>query len=289
MKEEIAKLLDLLELEKVEAGLFRGGATTGETSTRIYGGLIIAQALRAAYLTVEGRPCHSLHAYFLRPGNPSFPVEYRVENSRDGRSFSSRRVTALQQGKEILSMSASFHIEEESWEHQHAMPDVPEPEGVMSRDERRINEAHRIVEEHREDFKRERLIELREIDPPDFFEPEPLSDINHVWFRMNGVKGLDGDIQHCILAYASDMNLLGSALRPHGLTWYTGNVMTASLDHSMWFHGAVDFGQWHLYSMDSPFTGGSRGFNRGSIFTRQGKLIASVAQEGLMRPVKSKK
>ena len=126
---------------------------------------------------------------------------------------------------------------------------------------------------------------MREIDTPDFFEQEPISDINHLWFRMEGAKGVEPDIQHCLLAYASDMNLLGSSLRPHGLTWFTGNVMTASLDHAMWFHGPVNFNEWHLYSMDSPFTGGSRGFNRGSIFTSEGKIVASVTQEGLMRPL----
>ncbi|MEE9313029.1 MAG: acyl-CoA thioesterase II [Rhizobiaceae bacterium] len=288
MSNVVSELLALLDLEKVEVDLYRGVGTGGETSVRIFGGHVIAQALRAAYNTVEDRLCHSLHAYFIRPGDPSTPVIYRIDEARDGRSFTTRRVTATQHGKQILNMTASFHIEEESWEHQHSMPDVPGPEGLTSRSEQREKELHMISEERRADFLRPRPIEMREIEPRDFIDPEPITDINHLWFRMEGAKGLSAEMHHCLLAYASDMNLLGSSLRPHGLTWFKGNIMTASLDHAMWFHGPISFDNWHLYSMDCPFTGGARGFNRGSIYSRDGRLVASVAQEGLVRPIKKK-
>ncbi len=288
MNSVFKELLEMLDLERIEVDLFRGIGTGGETSVRIFGGHVIAQALRAAYNTVEDRLCHSLHAYFIRPGDPTTPVIYRIDESRDGRSFTTRRVTATQHGKQILNMTASFHIEEESFDHQHIMPDVPGPDGLKSRVELREKQVQQLSEKRQADFLRPRPIEIREIEPRAFIDPEPVSDINHLWFRMQGSKGLSADMQHCLLAYASDMNLLGSSLRPHGLTWFKGNIMTASLDHAMWFHGPIKFEGWHLYSMDSPFTGGARGFNRGSIYTQGGKLIASVAQEGLIRPIGEK-
>ena len=260
MSDIVTELLDLLEIERIEVDLFRGVGTGGETSVRIFGGHVIAQALAAAYRTVEDRLCHSLHAYFIRPGDPSIPVVYQVDQSRDGASFTTRRVIAIQHGKQILNLSASFHIPEDGWDHQHPMPDVVGPEGLATRQEIRENNAHLVKEKYRTDYLRRRPIEVREVNPQDHFEPKPLSDTNHLWFRMEGAKGGSPQIQQCLLAYASDMNLLGSSMRPHGLTWQKSEVMTASLDHSMWFHAPVSFDQWHLYSMDSPFTGGARGF-----------------------------
>ncbi|TDK45099.1 acyl-CoA thioesterase [Antarcticimicrobium luteum] len=288
MTDVAAELLSLLDIEQLEVDLFRGIGAGGETSKRIYGGQVIAQALAAAYGTVPDRLCHSLHAYFIRPGDPSIPVIYQVDRARDGGSFTTRRVVAIQHGKQILNMSASFHVEEEGWDYQHVMPEVPGPEGLLNREELRDRWAPHVPEHLRRDFLRPRPIEIREVAPRDLVDPKPESDINHLWFRMEAAAGASPQLQHILLAYASDMNLLGSSLRPHGLTWFTGEVMTASLDHSMWFHGPLAFEDWHLYSMDAPFTGGARGFNRGKIYARDGRLVASTAQEGLVRPYKRK-
>lgn len=283
---DVAKeLLDLLDVERLETDLFRGIGSGGETSMRIFGGHVIAQALAAAYRTVPDRLCHSLHAYFIRPGDPNVPVVYSVDRARDGGSFTTRRVVAIQHGKEILNLLASFHVEEEGWDYQHEMPETEGPDGLLSRPELRNSYADRINDKHREDFFRERPIDLREVDPRDLFDPAPVGDKNHLWFRMQAAKGQSPQMQHCLLAYASDMNLLSSSLRPHGQTWFKGEVMTASLDHAMWFHGPIMFEDWHLYTMDAPFTGGGRGFNRGLIYSQSGQLMASVTQEGLMRPL----
>ena len=166
------------------------------------------------------------------------------------------------------------------------MPQVGSPEDWPNRDELREAHVAKIPEKYRDDFTRQRPIELREVAPRDFFTPEKASDRNHLWFRMEAAKGQGPQMQHCLLAYASDMNLLGSSLRPHGLTWFQGNVMSASLDHAMWFHGPIQFSDWHLYDLDAPWTGKARGFNRGSIYSADGTLVASVAQEGLVRPLK---
>ncbi|MBZ0129370.1 MAG: acyl-CoA thioesterase II [Rhodobacteraceae bacterium] len=288
MTDHSEELLGLLDIEQLEVDLFRGIGSGGETTVRIFGGHVIAQALAAAYRTVPDRLCHSLHAYFIRPGDPKIPVIYSVDRARDGGSFTTRRVVAIQHGKQILNLSASFHVAEDGWEHQHAMPEVAGPEGLMGRAELRELYADKISDKQRSDFFRPRPIDIREVAPQDLFDPSSADDRNHLWFRMEAARGQGPQMQHCLLAYASDMNLLGSSLRPHGLTWFKGGVMTASLDHAMWFHAPIDFGDWHLYSMDAPFTGGGRGFNRGSVFTQDGRLVASVAQEGLMRPYRAK-
>jgi len=288
MTDEVQELLDLLNIETLEVDLFRGVGSGGESTMRIFGGHVIAQALAAANRTVEGRLCHSLHAYFIRPGDPAIPVIYSVERARDGGSFTTRRVIAIQHGKQILNMSASYHVQEKGWDHQHRMPQVEGPEGLPSREELREKHAAQVSEKYRADFLRPRPIDIREIAPRDFVDPKPAPDVNHLWFRMPGAKDADPAMQQCLLAYASDMNLLGSSLRPHGLTWYKAGVMSASLDHAMWFHGPVHFDQWHLYTMDCPFTGSARGFNRGAIYAQDGRLVASVAQEGLLRPYTKK-
>ena len=282
-----AELLNLLTVERLEVDLFRGIGEGGETPTRIFGGQVIAQALAAAYQTVDDRLCHSLHAYFLRAGDPSAPVIYQVDRTRDGGSFTTRRVVAVQHGRPILTMSASFHVDEEGWDYQHPMPDVPGPEGLKPRSEIRAETAHLIPEKYHTDYLRPRPIEIREILPRDQFSPEPTGDENHMWFRMEAAEGQSPQMQHILLAYASDMNLLGSSLRPHGLTWFRPDqVMTASLDHALWFHQPTVFSDWHLYALDAPFTGHARGFNRGAIYREDGVLVASVAQEGLVRPVR---
>ncbi len=288
MTDAAHELLELLDIEQLEVDLFRGIGSGGETTTRIFGGHVIAQALMAAYRTVPDRMCHSLHAYFIRPGDPSIPVIYQVDRARDGGSFTTRRVVAIQHGKQIFNLSASFHVQEDGWDYQHAMPDVKGPEHWLDRPDLREPYIDKIPEEYRDDFLRERPIEIREVDPRDLFEPEKTTDKNYLWFRMEAAKGQSPIMQQCLLAYASDMNLLGSSLRPHGLTWFQGKVMTASLDHAMWFHAPIDFSDWHLYELDAPFTGGARGFNRGLIYNQNGQLAASTAQEGLMRPYKKK-
>ena len=281
------ELLQNLILEPLDIDLYRGIGSGGETSTRIFGGHVIAQALAAAYKTVVSRQCHSLHAYFVRPGDPKLPVIYQVERTRDGGSFSTRRIVAMQRGKQILTMSASFQVIEIGWEHQHNMPITQGPEGIRERSELRALAAKIFDKEKQKDFTRPRPIEIREVAPRDFLDPEPIDDQNNLWFRMLDAKNADPAIQHCLLAYASDLNLLGSALRPHGLTWFQKDVMTASLDHAIWFHSPINFEEWHLYSMDSPFSGSGRGFNRGKIYTYNGRLVASVAQEGLIRKYKA--
>jgi len=285
MSDPVKVLRGLLDLERLEKDLFRGIGSGGESTMRIFGGQVIAQALAAAYGTVEDRPCHSLHAYFIRPGDPKIPVIYSVDRARDGGSFTTRRVVAIQHGKQILNMSASFHITEEGWHHQHPMPAAPAPDSLRPQSDLRAEVIDKVPEKFRKEFLRPRAIEICEAEPRDMFDPEKASDTNQVWFRLAGQAPDDLPLNHCLLAYASDMHLLGSALRPHGLTWFKGNVMTASLDHAMWFHAPFDFTDWHLYQMDSPFSGNARGFNRGSIYSQSGTLVASVAQEGLMRPV----
>lgn len=284
---DVSDLIQLLEIEQLELDLFRGQGAGGETSMRIFGGQVIAQALRAAYRTVEGRLCHSLHAYFIRPGDPSIPVIYQTDRARDGGSFTTRRVVAIQHGRQIFNMAASFHINEPGFDHQHPMPAVPDPETLPTREELREAYRDRVPERLRDRFFRKSPVDLRAVAPRDLFDPEPVSDVNHLWFRIPGSESADTAMHHCLLSYASDFNLLGSSLRPHGATWFTGKVMTASLDHAMWFHEPLNFADWHLYTMDAPFTGGARGFNRGTIYTREGRLVASVAQEGLVRPLKT--
>ena len=281
-----ADLLRLLDIERLEVNLFRGRDLPDEGARRIFGGLVIAQALQSAYRTVEGRLCHSLHAYFIGPGDPMQPVIYQVDRARDGGSFTTRRVVAIQAGVEIFNLSASFHVTEEGWSHQHPAPPVPGPKDCPDRRVARAREAGRLADSRVLDFLRDRTIEVREVTPRDLIDPGPADDRHAVWFRMAAAAGQGPEMQQCLLAYASDMGLLGAALRPHGLTWYQGRVMSASLDHAMWFHAPVRVEDWHLYAMDAPFAGGGRGFTRGTIFDRAGGLVASVAQEGLLRPLR---
>lgn len=283
MTEAERVLLDLLDIERLEVDLFRGTGSGGETPTRIFGGQVIAQALAAAYKTVEDRLCHSLHAYFIRPGDPSIPVIYQVDRARDGGSFTTRRVVAVQHGKQILNMSASFHIQDDGWHHQHAMPKTDDPDQYASRDDLCQKYLSRVPEKLKSEFMRDRPIEVHDVDPTDLFEPTQADDRHKLWFRMTAAQQADPITQHLLLAYASDMGLLSSGLRPHGLSWFTGQVDAASLDHALWFHAPVHFQDWHLYAMESPWTGQGRSFNRGSIYAQDGTLVASVAQEGLMR------
>ncbi len=285
MNQSVATLLSLLDIERLEENLFRATGAGGETSRRIFGGQVVAQALAAASHTVADRACHSLHAYFLRPGDPSIPVIYEVDRARDGGSFTTRRVIAIQHGRQIFNMAASFHRDEDGPAHEHPAPaEVPPPDRAIARTERLAASAHRVPEGKRADYLRPSAIEVREIDPYDMTAPAVSSDRQRLWFRVaRPVAGPDW-LHRCLLAYASDMFLLGSALRPHALSWLKPDVMSASLDHAVWFHRPVRFDAWHLYVTDSPFAGGGRAFCRGAIYDESGARVASTAQEGLMRP-----
>lgn len=289
-QDAVDRLFSILDLEQLDIGLFRGTGAGGETPERIFGGQVISQALRAAYHSVEGRDCHSLHAYFMRPGDPAHPVIYHVDNSRDGGSFTTRRVVAQQKGEQILVLTCSFHKQEPGFEYQHPMPEgLPEPESLPTR-ETRIAALHdRLSPEQIARLARaDSSIEICEVRPRDPLTPSIDSDNNAIWFRLARPVEAPQILHHCFLAYASDLYLLPSALRPMGESQISGNIMIASLDHAMWFHRRSDFSNWHLYQMDSPSVGGARGFNRGTIFDRSGRLVASTAQEGLVRKITRK-
>jgi len=284
----VATLLDLLEIERLEINLFRGRGSGGETSKRIFGGQVIAQALSAAYHTVEGRACHSLHAFFIRPGDPEIPVIYEVDRARDGGSFTTRRVIAIQHGRQIFNLATSFQIDEDGPSLQHPMPPgLPDPESLPSRAAVRADLARRmegrVGAQRRSDFLRDSPIEIREIAPYDLLDPTPASDSHAVWVRLLRPAGAPPWLQHCLLAYASDFALLGTALLPHGVPFMGDGMQVASLDHAMWFHRDFKVDDWLLYAMDIPSASNAVGFNRGSIFNRDGVLVASVAQEGLIR------
>ena len=285
MKQELQDLLDLLDLEQIEVNMFRG-VSPSEGWQRVYGGQVIGQALVAASRTVEdtNRIAHSLHGYFLRPGDTTIPILYSVDRIRDGRSFNTRRVIAVQQGEAIFSMSASFQVLEDGLHHQIDMPsDIKPPEECATQEA--LHEAYidRIPEEYRESFERPRPIEMRYVEPINDFEPNPMPPYQHVWIRASDVMPDDVRLNQCFLAYASDMTLLDTCYRPHGIGWADQDFQVASLDHSMWFHQPFRTDEWLLYQQDSPFSGGARGFNRGSFYTRKGELVASAAQEGLIR------
>jgi len=276
-------LLNHLDLEQIEANLFRG---TSEESgmPRVFGGQVIGQALIAALRTVIDRPCHSLHGYFLRPGDPAMPILYEVDRIRDGRSFTTRRVVAIQRGEAIFSMSASFQLAENGLSHQSKMPDVPGPDELPSEQELMLSRKVSLPDHMREMMNRERPIELKRVEPHDYMNPVKSPPFANVWLRARERLSDDKPMHQCLLAYASDMGILGTCLLPHGKSFMTG-MMTASLDHAMWFHNDFRFDEWILFSQDSPAAAGARGFNRGAMYSQDGTLIASVAQEGLIRDV----
>lgn len=278
----VDELIALLDLEPIEVNIFRGSSPE-DRSQRVFGGQVLGQALVAASRTVEGRFCHSLHAYFLVPGDPKVPILYEVDRSRDGASFSSRRVLAIQHGRQIFHMSASFQVTEPGLEHQIDAPIVPPPDALPSEDDFRRQMADRVPAEYREHFLRKRPIELRPVDRLEIFGPEKRPPRQSVWVRATGALPQDVALQQCVLAYASDMTLLDTSLLPHGIGWFDPRIQMASIDHAMWFHRPFRADAWLLYVQDSPSAYGARGFNRGLVFTAEGKLVASVAQEGLMR------
>ena len=278
----IAALLDLLDLEPLELNLFRGRSPQVGWQ-RVFGGQVIGQALVAACRTVEGRPPHSMHAYFLLPGDPKVPIIYDVDRIRDGKSFTTRRVVAIQHGKAIFSMSVSFHVDEPSLTHQAPMPEVPPPEQLPNENQAREWILANMPEPIRRYYELERPIEMRPVEYTRYLGEKFENARFHVWIRTTGRLPDDPAIHQCVLAYASDWTLLDTALVPHGRSLFEREFMAASLDHALWFHRPFRADDWLLYAQDSPNLAGARGFSRGLIFARDGTLVASVAQEGLVR------
>ena len=282
MTSAVKRLLSILDLEQLEHNLFRGRSPQVGWQ-RVFGGQVIGQALVAAGRTVQDRFAHSLHAYFLRPGDPSVPIIYEVDRIRDGRSFNTRRVVAIQHGAAIFSMSVSFHLEEEGFEHQSDMPDVPGPEELPGLNELKEQFAGRLPENIKTYFERERPIEIRPVDSSRFTSLEKREPEQSIWMRASDELPGDPALHQCALAYASDFSLIDTALIAHGRILFDPELMLMSLDHAMWFHRPARADDWLLYTMDSPAAHSARVFCRGSIFTRDGVLVASVAQEGLIR------
>jgi acyl-CoA thioesterase II len=288
MDAALARLIAQLDLERLEDNFFRGQSSDiGGKS--VFGGQVIGQALVAASRTVEdARVPHSLHAYFLLPGDMAAPIVYEVDRIRDGRSFTARRVQAIQHGRPILSMLASFQIAEPGFAHQSPMPEVPAPEELLPVSELREGwlagaGGLELPQRMGAAMRQPSPIEFRPVQPRNPLRPTPGEPRQAVWFRTVDRMPDDPMLHRCLLAYASDHNLMPTALLPHGKSWFTPGMIVASLDHAMWFHreGRVD--DWLLYAMDSPSAQGARGFARGLIYDRRGQLVASVAQEGLMR------
>jgi len=280
-------LLATLTLEPLEDNLFRG-ARGREGWQRVYGGQVLGQAMMAAAQTVDpGRPIHSLHGYFLLAGDPSLPIIYDVERIREGGSFTTRRVKAIQHGRAIFSMSASFHKQEEGFEHQSSMPDVPPPESLPNPKELMGRLIDRLPENMRRYFERELPIEMRVTDVSRYLSREKKDPVQNTWIRANGPLPDDPVLHQAVLAYASDFTLLDTALIAHGKLLFDLDVQLASLDHALWYHRPFRADEWMLYVQDSPSAYGARGFCRGTIYARNGSLIASVAQEGLMRKRRS--
>jgi acyl-CoA thioesterase-2 len=277
------RLLEILDLERIEHNLYRGNSPQ-EGWQRVFGGQVISQALVAAQRTVEeGRFVHSLHCYFLRPGDPSVPIVYEVDRIRNGKSFTTRRVVAIQHGNAIFSLAASFQIDEEGFDHQIAMPDVPKPEDLEGFQEIKDRFLHFAPESVRRFWKRERPIEICPVSLTHYISDKKLAPVQNIWVRAVGAVPVDRSMQAVVLAYLSDMTLLDTSLFAHGVAVFSDIIQAASLDHAMWFHRPCALDDWMLYAQDSPSASGARGLNRGSLYTRDGRLIASVAQEGLIR------
>lgn len=278
-----AELCALLTVEELDTDLYRGRCG-GEGFGRVFGGQVIAQALQAAQLsTDEPKTAHSLHAYFMRPGAEDHPIIYRVVRDFEGKSFATRRVIAMQRGQPILNMACSLQLPEEGLAHQEPMPEVPPPEALKSDYEIRRETADHMPERVRAHFTRPRPVESRPVNPRNWFKPEKQEPLQASWFRICAPIGDDAAMHRAILAYASDMSLLGTCLLPHGVNWMTHPLQTASLDHAVWLHEPFRADDWLLYVCDSPWSGHARGYNRGRVYARDGRLVANCAQEGLIR------
>ena len=277
-------LISLLQLERIEDNIFRGDSRD-IGSAQVFGGQVLGQALSAAQHTVDDRVAHSLHAYFLRRGDMNSPIVYEVDRSRDGGSFSVRRVVAIQHGRPIFNLAASFQDPEEGLEHQADMPDVPGPDGLRDLFDIPADVLETVPMKMRRFLTEKRPFEFRPVERISFTEPVSDPPFKHCWIRA--VDALPGELalHQNLLAYVSDYELLGASVLPHGLTFHAGNVIMASLDHGLWFHRTLRVDEWLLYAIDSPNASGARGFSRGQFFTADGRLVASTAQEGLIRVV----
>lgn len=277
-------LIGLLRLERIEDNIFRGDSRD-LGGPQVFGGQVIGQALSAAQNTVEDRVAHSLHAYFLRRGDVDSPIIYEVDRARDGGSFSNRRVVAIQHGRPILNMAASFQTPEDGLIHQIQMPDVPGPAGLKDFTDIAKDMLEHIPSKMRRFLTEKRPFEFRHVEPVNFDAPDKLPPKKHVWIRAVDALPDNPVLHQNLLTYVSDYELLGTATLPHGLSFTRGNVIMASLDHALWFHSPVKMDEWLLYAMDSPMSHGARGLSRGQLFTEDGRLVASTTQEGLMRVV----
>ena len=294
-------LLQLLELEKIEENIFRGQSAPISSETVVFGGQVVAQALVAAAQTVPGkanaepRAAHSLHGYFILPGDPAAPIVYDVDRIRDGGSFTTRRIVAIQKGEAIFNLSASFQTSEEGFEHQVEMPDVPPPEAL--KDERALRRealkqfagkseaagSKKVLRALRASAERPWPVEFRPVDPLDPLRPTERPPQRHTWLRAAGSLPDVPALHRALLAFASDFGLMRAAMQPHGLAFLQPDFLVASLDHALWLHRPFRLDEWLLYATDGPSASGGRGLSRGQIFTKDGRLVASVAQEGLMR------
>lgn len=283
MTKALDEVVSLLDLEQIELDIFRGQSPEGERRQRVFGGQVAGQALVAAGRTVPpDRGVHSLHAYFIRPGDPTVPLVYMVERVREGRSFTTRRVTAVQHGKTIFTLSASFHLDEPGFEHSDAMPDVPGPDEV----EPTASRLRRLYGSSADEYMWENPIDIRHVGPLTVEaarDPSLISSRNVVWLKANGELPDDPLLHVCLMTYASDMTLLDTVLLAQGVSWGEGVVVGASLDHAMWFHRQFRVDRWLLFVQDSPIAHGARGLARGEVYTEDGKLVVSVVQEGLLR------
>jgi len=281
-KNTIEELLQLMELEPLEVNLFRGESHDIGTS-RVFGGQVLAQSIIAASRTVDEGVIHSLHAYFLRAGDAEAPIVYNVDRNRDGRSFKSRRVVAIQHGRPIFTMAASFQLEQEGLTHQVEMPDVPMPEELSSESDIPEDRLERVPPLLRRWFTRTGPFDFRPVRKTDIFNPQPQPPTSNIWFRLNEKIEVSDLMHRALMAYASDFHLVGTAVLPHGISFLQEDLLMASLDHGMWFHRPARVDDWLLYSCDSPSSSGGRGLARGLIYDRAGRLIASTIQEGMIR------
>jgi acyl-CoA thioesterase-2 len=282
----IEELLHLMELESLEVNLFRGESRDIGTP-RVFGGQVLAQSIIAASRTVDEGSIHSLHSYFLRAGDAKAPIVYDVDRNRDGRSFKSRRVVAIQHGRPIFTLAASFQLEQEGLEHQIPMPDVPMPEDLSSESDVREDNIDQVPQLMRRWYTRVGPFDFRPVQRVDLFNPQPREPSQDIWFRLREKIDASDLMHRALMAYASDFHLVGTATLPHGVSRVNDDLVMASLDHAMWFHRPVRVDDWLLYSCDSPSSSGGRGLARGLIYDRSGRLVASTIQEGMIRVKKT--
>jgi acyl-CoA thioesterase-2 len=282
MNQLLDDLIKVMTLERLEMNLFRG-ESRDIGSPQVFGGQVLGQALVAATATVEDRAVHSLHAYFLRRGDFNSPIVYEVDRALDGKHFSSRRVVAIQHGRQIFNMSASFQLPESGLDHQISIPDVPQPESLPDLEAHYRGVADKLPAAARRILEQKRPFESRPVQPPDQLRREKSAPLKYIWFRAVDKLADDQALHRGLLAYVSDFHLLDTALKPHGISMISPKLVITSIDHAMWFHRNARVDEWLLYAIDSPSASGARGFTRGSVFARDGRLVASAAQEGLIR------